>query len=539
MIQRLSVTRWCQLLCVVWGTVLSVIAGRAVVRMEYASAVAEARETARDFSGPVPGRLATSRPLIAAGSIVAAQRQLARLVRADTALLATSERPIIWRSWLVRYVSVPVKDASEWDIIGAVIVRAAWLNNVWWVVLIAASAAALASALVARGLRRRQLPDRAQEGTLMAQLELTSVMVAGAAVLSGVLNSHVARASALMPSGGAASRFDPLALEPPSMVVHGVLIAGMTLLVLAVILGITAMTTSRYSAATKRASVAAWAFAAPSALHLLVFTFVPLVFTLYLSMHDWDMLASERPFIGLGNYSEMFGDAGFWNALRNTMVYALYVPVTMALALAAALALNQPLRGVRWLRAIVFLPTIVSYVAIAMVWQWLLNADYGLINNVLRSLGASGHDWLGDPQTALGALMVVSAWVHIGYQMIVYLAGLQGVPVSLLEAAHLDGASAWRRFRAITWPLLRPVTLYLFVTGVIWSFQVFSLVFVMTEGGPARSTDVLVFRIYQQAFEFRRMGYASALSWALFALLALFTVLQWRMLNRRESYVAA
>ena len=134
--------------------------------------------------------------------------------------------------------------------------------------------------------------------------------------------------------------------------------------------------------------------------------------------------------------------------------------------------------------------------------------------------------------------MIVSAWVQIGYQMIVYLAGLQGIPQTLLEAARLDGAGGWQRFRRITWPLLRPVSLYLFITGVVWSFQVFSLVYVMTEGGPARATDVVVHQIYQNAFEFRRMGYASAMSWALFAVLAGLTVAQWRLLNKRVDYAA-
>jgi multiple sugar transport system permease protein len=210
----------------------------------------------------------------------------------------------------------------------------------------------------------------------------------------------------------------------------------------------------------------------------------------------------------------------------------------MGLALGAAMLLNQRMPGVRVLRAMVFLPTVVSYVAIAMVWQWMYHADYGVLNFLIRLLGGSGVDWLGNPSTALVALMVVSAWVQLGYQMIVYLAGLQGIPETLHEAARLDGASAWQRFIGVTWPLLRPVSLYLLVTGVIWSFQVFALVYVMTEGGPTRSTDVLVYQIYQQAWEFRRMGYASAMSWVLFAILVGLTLLQWRFLNRKVEYAS-
>ena len=259
----------------------------------------------------------------------------------------------------------------------------------------------------------------------------------------------------------------------------------------------------------------------------------PLFFTLWVSTHRWDLLAAEKPFIGLANYREMFRDPLFWNALRNTAIYALYVPVTMALALGAALIVNQRLRGIRFIRAVVFLPYVVSYVAIAIVWQWIFNFDYGLLNHVLRLVNLPPVDWLANPKTALVAVMIVSAWVQVGYQMVVYLAGLQGIPESFYEAARLDGARGWQRLRYITLPLLRPVTVFIFVTGVIWSFQVFTLVYVMTEGGPVHSTDVLVYQIYQNAWEFRRLGYASAMSWVLFALLLALTLIQWRVLNRR------
>jgi multiple sugar transport system permease protein len=173
-----------------------------------------------------------------------------------------------------------------------------------------------------------------------------------------------------------------------------------------------------------------------------------------------------------------------------------------------------------------------------MVWQWMYNADYGILNYLARSLGLPGVDWLGNPASALGAVMVVSVWVQVGYQMVVYVAGLQGIPRHLYEAAALDGAGTWERFWRITLPLLRPVSLYLLITGFVWSFQVFTLVYVMTEGGPLRSTDVLVYHIYQQAFEFRRMGLAAAQSWVLFAILLGLTALQWRALNRRVEYAA-
>jgi multiple sugar transport system permease protein len=286
-----------------------------------------------------------------------------------------------------------------------------------------------------------------------------------------------------------------------------------------------------------RETVAAWTFLGPSFTHILVFSLGPLAFTLWVSVHRWDLLTPDKPFIGLANYREMGGDPLFWQALRHTALYALNVPATMALALGAALLLHQRLRFMKLLRAVVFLPYVVSYVAIAMVWQWIYNYDFGLLNYLLKLVHLPAVDWLGDPRTALAAIMIVAVWVQLGFHMVVYLAGLQGIPEHLHEAARLDGATQWQRLRLVTLPLLRPVSIYLFVTGIIWSFQVFTLVYVMTEGGPVHATDVLVYQIYQNAWEFRRMGYASAMSWALFAILLVLTVAQWKLLAKKVQYV--
>ena len=286
----------------------------------------------------------------------------------------------------------------------------------------------------------------------------------------------------------------------------------------------------------RRESRAAWLMLAPSALHLLVFSLGPLAFLAWLSVHEWDVTATTRPFVGLANYRELFTDSYFGNALVNTALYSLYVPVTMLLALVAALVLNQRLRGISVLRAIVFLPYVASYVAIAVVWQWILNGDYGLLNAMLAAVGLHGADWLGNPRLALFSVMLVSAWMQAGYHMVIYLAGLQGIPAHLYEAARLDGASAWQRFRHVTLPMLRPVSLYLFVTGLIWSFHAFTLVYVMTEGGPVHATDVVVYRIYQSAWEFRRFGYAAAMSVVLCVILLVLTLAQWRLIARRADY---
>ena len=523
--------------CLAWGAGSAVVVGRTLARTEYALAAVEARSVAASMDSTwTPGRTPV-RSAPAAGRIAPVVRTMARYVGpAAAARIGQEDRVLVLAAGLARYVSVPIKDADAWDIVGAVVLRADWTRGARWIWLTLGLVTLLAAVLVARGMRR-VTGDR---GTAPYFLVADGVLVLalGSVALAMLARAHLERAAALVPASSAATRFDPLVLTLPDASLLNVQLV-VALLAAASVLMLAAWAASpRHPAAERRAAVAAWGFLAPSAVHLVVFTAGPLLFTAWLSLHDWDLLAPARPFVGLGNYRELAGDPLFWNALRNTALYSLYVPVTMALALGAALLLDQPLRGVRILRAIVFLPTIVSYVAIAMVWQWMYHADYGLLNYLLAALGGTGIDWLGNPRTALLAVMVVSAWVQVGYQMVVYLAGLQGIPAPLHEAARLDGAGRWARFRHITLPLLRPVSLYLFITGMIWSFQVFTLVYVMTEGGPVRSTDVLVYQIYQNAFEFRRMGYASAISWVLFVILVVLTAAQWRLFNRRVEHAA-
>ncbi|OLD71439.1 MAG: hypothetical protein AUI33_07770, partial [Ignavibacteria bacterium 13_1_40CM_2_61_4] len=268
-----------------------------------------------------------------------------------------------------------------------------------------------------------------------------------------------------------------------------------------------------------RETVAAWGFLAPSALHLGVFSFVPMLFVLYLSVHRWTLVDPARPFVGLANFERVFTDPVVWVSLRNTVLYVLYVPVSMVLSLGAAVALHRQTWAVRLARTVFFLPYVCSVVAIALVWQWLYQPDFGVINYLLSAIGLRPLDWLGSPRTALVAMMIVSVWAQLGYQMTVFLAGLQGVPQAYLDAARVDGASAWQRFRRITLPLLRPVTLFVLVTGVIGAFQAFTYMYVLTDGGPLNATDVIAYRIYQTAWEFLQFGYASALSLLLFVVL--------------------
>jgi ABC-type sugar transport system permease subunit len=282
-----------------------------------------------------------------------------------------------------------------------------------------------------------------------------------------------------------------------------------------------------------RETLAAWGFLAPATVHLAVFSFGPIGFAVYLAFHRWSPIEPIKPFVGLDNFIALARDPLTWISLRNTVLFTLHVPVAMALALGLALLLRHRTRGTAAARAVFFLPYVSSAVAVALVWQWIYHADFGLLNSVTGLFGLPKVDWLGNPHTALIAVMIVSIWVQVGYQMVVFLAGLQGIPQEYLDAARVDGAGAWQRFRRVTLPLLRPVTLFVLVTGVITSFQVFTLIYVLTDGGPLHATDVIVYRIYQMAWEFLQFGGASALSLVLFLVLFAATWAQFRLLGRR------
>lgn len=285
-----------------------------------------------------------------------------------------------------------------------------------------------------------------------------------------------------------------------------------------------------------RETAAAWGFLAPATLHLAIFSFAPILLAVYASVHRWSLVEPERPFVGLANFAQLVRDPVVWISLRNTALYTLTVPVTMVLALGVALALGRRTWAARLARTAVFLPYASSVVAVALVWQWMYHADFGAINWMLSLAGLGPVDWLGSPNTALIALMIVSLWVQAGYQMTVFLAGLQAIPRDYLDAARVDGAGAWRRFRTITLPLLKPVTLFVFVTGIISSFQVFTYVYVLTGGGPGHATDVVAHQLYHAAWTFLQFGSASALSLLLFVVLFGATWAQLRLLERRVAY---
>lgn len=268
---------------------------------------------------------------------------------------------------------------------------------------------------------------------------------------------------------------------------------------------------------------------------LLVFTIGPILASFVLTFYEWDLLTSPK-FVGLDNFRRLIHDHQFGAALRHTLVFiAGYVPLVMVLALLIALALNAKLRGIALIRTAFFLPVVSSWVAVALLWTWLFNPRYGLVNYGLEKLGIDGPGWLFDKDWAMPAIILTSVWKDLGFVMVLFLAGLQAIPRDYYEAAALDGAGGFERLRSITLPLLAPTTFFVTIISIINSFQVFSQVWVMTEGGPAGATTVLVERIVKHAFSYGEMGYAAAISWALFLIVFTVTAIQFR-LQRRGAF---
>jgi multiple sugar transport system permease protein len=276
-------------------------------------------------------------------------------------------------------------------------------------------------------------------------------------------------------------------------------------------------------------------FIAPNVVVFAVFMFVPILLAFYISLNEWTLIGTPT-FVGLGNYLDMLEDSEFLRAFYNTGVYTLgTVPTSIALGLVVALGLNLKLPGRTLLRSIFFVPVIISLVAVALIASWIFNDNYGIINAALSAVGIGDVPWLSSARWAMISLIIATLWIRLGFNMVIYLAALQSIPTELYDAARVDGASGWRRFRHITWPLLGPTTFLLVIINIIYSLHVFDLIYVMTGGGPGFSTTVLVQYIYQMAFTEGQMGYASAIGVVLYLLLLIFTVFQWRVTRQSES----
>jgi multiple sugar transport system permease protein len=275
----------------------------------------------------------------------------------------------------------------------------------------------------------------------------------------------------------------------------------------------------------RREALAGYLFTAPWTLGLLLFIVGPIIASLVISLTDWAGINAPN-WVGLANYAQMFGnDPLFWQSLKVTVLFTLFsVPLGLALGLLMAILLNQKVRGLSWFRTIYYLPSVVPPVAASMLWLWMFDPNFGLLNQFLGFLGIPGPGWLADEQWALPAMVVMSLW-GVGGGMLIYLAGLQGIPSELYEAARIDGANWWTLFWRITLPLLSPVMFFNLITGVIGSFQFFTQSYVMTQGGPHYATEFYALYLFQQAFTYFHMGYASALAWVLFLIVLALTLI--------------
>ena len=273
----------------------------------------------------------------------------------------------------------------------------------------------------------------------------------------------------------------------------------------------------RHMGLTRREGLMGWLLVSPWVLGFVVFTLGPMIASVYFSFTEYRLIQPPK-WIGVANYQRMFTDDLFYKSLTVTSIYTLVgVPLGICAALFVAVLLNQKISGARFVRTIFYLPSVVSGVAVSMVFGWILNHKFGMLNYALRFVGISGPDWLGNPRWTLWAFVLMSLW-GIGGNMIILLAGLQGVPVSLHEAAEIDGASSWRRFWAITMPTISPAILFVSIMSIIGSWQVFTQAFIMTGGGPANATLFYMLYLYRNAFTWFEMGYASALAWVLFVI---------------------
>lgn len=298
-----------------------------------------------------------------------------------------------------------------------------------------------------------------------------------------------------------------------------------------------------WSPQARREAMWAYAFLGPAFFFLFVLILFPILFAFWISLHDWSLIPRDFPLIGLKNYIEAAGDSLTVKSLRNTLVYTVgAVPVSMALSLILALIMNQDKLPFRTgFRTAYFIPVITSWVAVSFVWVWMFEPRFGLVNSFLGLFGITGIKWLASPFWALPAIMIVAIWKGLGYNMVIFLAGLQGIPRELHEAAKIDGANRWQGFWHITFPLLNPTIVFITVTAVIGSLQVFTPAVIMTTvqgeaGGPINSTRVMVYHIYSTAFRYNRLGYGAALAFLLFALILVITLVQLRLTQREVEY---
>ncbi|MBP2079595.1 carbohydrate ABC transporter permease [Oceanobacillus polygoni] len=278
-------------------------------------------------------------------------------------------------------------------------------------------------------------------------------------------------------------------------------------------------------------------FVAPAIIVFLVFFIQPIFYMIYLSFHDWNFISPDKTFVGLGNFKELLSDPMFLEVIRNTLMYTFFtVLFSISIALLMSIWLNKQGWMYSFVQGAVFSPHIISLVSIAMLWMWIMDADYGLLNWVLSLVGLEKVPWLTDPNTALSSLIIIAVWKNIGYFTLIIIAGLQSIPKHLYEAAALDRTPPWRRFAKITFPMLSPSLFFLTIIGILDSIKVFETISIITKGGPLNSTNTLVYYIYENGFIFFKIGYASAAGVILLVILSILTLLYFKVLSKRVHY---
>jgi len=296
------------------------------------------------------------------------------------------------------------------------------------------------------------------------------------------------------------------------------------------------------SKARRQEVLAAFLFLLPNIIGFIVFTAGPVLVSFGISLVSWNLLTPPE-WLGLDNYIALISDADFWKSVWATLFYTLgSVPLGIVFSLLLAVALNQKIRGIGIYRTVYFIPVVSSMVAVALMWRWMYNPTAGILNYILSEIFDFFHlpitppDWLQSTKWAMPAIIIMSIWKGLGYNMVIFLAGLQGIPSHLYEAAEIDGAGSISKFFNITLPLLTPTTFFVLIMALIGSFQIFDQAYIMTSGGPARATVTTVYYIYQNGFQWYKMGYASAVAWVLFAAIMVLTMIQWRFQGRWVFY---
>ena len=278
-------------------------------------------------------------------------------------------------------------------------------------------------------------------------------------------------------------------------------------------------------------------FIAPSLILLAIFWIYPIFNMGYLSLYKWDLISPKMEWVGLANFQKLLSDPQFWQTFANTIIYTVFVVgLGVCIGLLVAVYLKAHTKTNSFLQAVIFSPYVVSLASVALLWMWIMNKDYGLLNSILAAFGIPAVDWLGDTHVALPSLILISVWKSVGYDTLILVSAIQGIPEHLYEAARLDHAGPWTTFRKLTLPMISPTLFFLVIVDVIASLKVFETIQIMTLGGPQNATNTLVFSLYQYGFQFNQVGYAAATGMVLLVLIAIFAAVYFKLLAGRVHY---